>query len=80
MIFAVKGDILTYTSTITNTGSVPVTDVVFKDEIPAGTTFINGSVFIDGVNYPAYDPQTGFALDDLAVGSSVTVEFDVTVN
>lgn len=78
--FAVKGDALTYTSVIKNTGSIPVTDVIFKDEIPAGTTFVNGSVFIDGVNYPAYNPQTGFPLPDLAVGHSVTVEFDVKVN
>lgn len=35
--FAVKGDILTYTSVIKNTGTIPVTDVVFKDEIPVGT-------------------------------------------
>ena len=35
--FAVKGDILTYTSVIKNTGTIPVTDVIFKDEIPVGT-------------------------------------------
>lgn len=78
--FAVKGDILTYTSVIQNTGSIPVTDVIFKDEIPTGTTFVNGSVTINGVSYPAYNPQTGFALPDLPVGDHVTVEFDVTVN
>ncbi|MDE5788838.1 MAG: DUF11 domain-containing protein, partial [Clostridia bacterium] len=53
--FAVKGDILTYTSVITNTGTVPVTNVIFTDQIPAGTTFVNGSVTIDGVSYPAYN-------------------------
>nr|MDE7440343.1 DUF11 domain-containing protein [Clostridia bacterium] len=46
--FAVKGDILTYTSVITNTGNIPVTDIFFKDEIPAGTTFVNGSVTVNG--------------------------------
>lgn len=58
--FAVKGDILTYTSVVKNAGSVPITDVIFKDVIPAGTTFIENSVYIDGVNYPAYNPETGF--------------------
>lgn len=47
---------------------------------PAGTTFTAGSVKIDGVAQPAYNPQTGFDLLDLPVGDSVTVEFDVTVN
>lgn len=78
--FAVKGDILTYTSVIKNTGSIPVTDVVFKDEIPAGTTFVNGSVYIDGVNFPAYNPQTGFFAANLTPQASVTVTFQVQVN
>ncbi|MDE6691270.1 MAG: DUF11 domain-containing protein, partial [Clostridia bacterium] len=78
--FAVKGDILIYTSVITNTGSVPVTNVVFTDEIPAGTTFVNGSVYIDGVNYPANNPQTGFFAANLTPQASVTVTFQVQVN
>ena len=78
--YAVKGDILTYTSVIKNAGSIPVTDVVFKDEIPAGTTFVNGSVYIDGVNFPAYNPQTGFFAANLTPQASVTVTFQVQVN
>ncbi|MDE5990718.1 MAG: DUF11 domain-containing protein [Clostridia bacterium] len=78
--FAVKGDTLHYTSTITNTGTLAKTDLVFTDPIPVGTTFTAGSVKINGVTYPAYNPQTGFDLPDLAVGAAVTVEFDVKVN
>ncbi|MDE6585466.1 MAG: DUF11 domain-containing protein, partial [Clostridia bacterium] len=78
--YAVKGDTLHYTSVITNTGSLLKSDLVFTDTIPAGTTFTAGSVKIDGVAYPAYNPATGFALPDLAVGEAVTVEFDVTVD
>ncbi|MDE5766475.1 MAG: DUF11 domain-containing protein [Clostridia bacterium] len=78
--FAVKGDILTYTSVIKNTGTVPVTNVIFTDQIPAGTTFINGSVTIDGVSYPAYNPQAGFFAANLTPQASVTVTFQVQVN
>ncbi|MDE7078795.1 MAG: DUF11 domain-containing protein [Clostridia bacterium] len=78
--FAVKGDTLHYISTITNTGTLAKTDLVFTDPIPVGTTFTAGSVKINGVTYPAYNPQTGFDLPDLAVGAAVTVEFDVKVN
>lgn len=78
--FAVKGDLLTYTSVITNNGNIPVTDVFFRDPIPAGTTFVASSVQIDGAAYPVYDPQIGFVLADLPSGASVTVEFDVEVN
>ena len=78
--YAVQGDTLHYTSVITNTGSLLKAALVFTDQIPVGTTFTDGSVKVDGVSYPAYNPQTGFSLPDLAVGASVTVEFDVTVN
>lgn len=78
--FAVKGDTLHYTTVITNTGSLLKSDLVFIDPIPAGTTFVAGSVKINGAAAPAADPQIGFALPDLAVGQAVTVEFDVTVN
>lgn len=78
--FAVAGDTLHYTSVITNTGSLLKSDLVFTDPIPVGTTFVAGSVKINGSAFPAYDPQAGFALPDLAVGAAVTVEFDVTVN
>ena len=76
----VKGDNLHYTTVITNTGSLLKSDLVFTDPIPAGTTFVAGSVKIDGTTYAAYNPATGFDLPDLAVGQSVTVEFDVKVN
>ena len=78
--YAVKGDTLHYTSVITNTGSLLKSDLVFTDPIPAGTTFTAGSVKINGAAFPAYNPQVGFDLPDLAVGDAVTVEFDVTVN
>ena len=78
--FAVKGDNLHYTSIITNTGTLAKTDLVFTDPIPVRTTFTAGSVKINGATYPAYNPQTGFDLPDLAVGEAVTVEFDVKVN
>lgn len=78
--YAVKGDNLHYTSVITNTGSLLKSDLVFTDAIPAGTTFVAGSVKINGVTYAAYNPETGFGLPDLPVGDAVTVEFDAKVN
>lgn len=77
--YAAAGENLHYTSVITNTGSLNQTNLQFKDVIPAGTSFVAGSVKIGGAAYPAYSPATGFALGDLASGASVAVEFDVTV-
>lgn len=77
--YAVKGNNLHYTTVITNTGSLLKNDLVFTDPIPTGTTFVTGSVKINGTTYLTYNPQTGFPLPDLPVGAAVTVEFDVTV-
>lgn len=78
--FAVKGDILRYTTVIKNEGTLLKSELKFTDPIPTGTTFVTGSVKIDGAAYPAYDPQTGFGLPDLPAGESVTVEFEARVN
>ena len=53
---------------------------MFKDPIPAGTTFVADSVKINGVSYPAYNPAVGFNLPDLAPDAAATIEFDVKVN
>ena len=77
---AVKGEQLHYTSTIKNTGTLLKTNLFFTDSIPNGTTFVDGSVKIDGVNQPSLNPETGFALANLGVGLTTIVEFDVVVN
>ncbi len=46
---ALKGDTLHYTSTITNTGTLEKTNLTFTDQIPTGTTFVVGSVKVNGV-------------------------------
>ncbi|MEN8168987.1 MAG: isopeptide-forming domain-containing fimbrial protein [Pseudomonadota bacterium] len=43
------GDQLRYTITITNNGTTPATNVVFTDAVPAGTTYVAGSVELDGI-------------------------------
>ena len=40
------GDILTYTITIPNTGTGSAENVVLRDSIPNGTTFVAGSVTV----------------------------------
>ena len=78
--FAVKGEILCYTVTITNTGNIVKNELVFKDRIPDGATLVANSVRIDGTYYSVYHPEIGFALRSLAPGEVLTVAFDVQVN
>lgn len=78
---AVKsGDELTYTIKITNNGTFKNTNITFVDEIPQGTTFVENSVTIDGEAKQDLNPSTSFALNDLDVGGTITVEFKVSVD
>lgn len=76
---ATIGDILTFTINVTNTGNVVANDVTFNDTPSTGVTFNSGSVYVNGVNYPLYDPTVGFTLGDVGIGNVVTVQFAATV-
>ena len=83
--YAVEGEKITYTITVTNNGGLEG-NVIVKDEAPEGTTFVAGSIKVNGL--PTQDTE-----DNLKAGITVnvpakqgdnqgtaTVSFDVTVN
>lgn len=78
--FAVKGEILTYTVTFTNEGNININDIYFTDNIPQGTTFVDGSVMINGQNVSAYRPDVGYSVANLPPNDSATTSFQVKVN
>ena len=77
-----EGDEITYTIHLDNTtGTAPIS-VVVKDEIPEGTTFVDGSIRVnseaqEGLN--ATNLANGINVD-LEAGESKDIEFKVTVN
>lgn len=78
-VYATVGDELTYTSVFSNNGTVTFVNNVFFDAVPTNTSFVAGSVTVDGVSYPSYNPNNKFPVPDLAPGNSITVVFKVTV-
>lgn len=78
--FLQEGETATQTVVLTNNSLLNLSNLFFSDTMTTGATFVAGSVRIDGVAQPTYNPATGFPLADLAVGASTIVEFDVTVN
>ncbi|OCT12719.1 hypothetical protein A8709_28290 [Paenibacillus pectinilyticus] len=79
VIDAIVGDIITYTVVVTNSGIETVNNVVLTDPIPTGTTFVTGSVTVDGIVKPTLNPGTGVPIGSIPAGGSVTVTFEVTV-
>ena len=89
------GDVLRYTISAANTGQDDATQTVLRDPIPTDTTFVPGSLSIDGVAGPptaSYDTTTDTAVFRVgsgadatsggtlaAGGGAATATFDVTV-
>lgn len=76
----IKGQTITFQNVVRNTGTLQNTDVFFQDDIPAETSFVEGSVTIDGTSYPDYNPQDGFSLGEIDGKSRKIVTFEVVVN
>ncbi|WP_455207592.1 isopeptide-forming domain-containing fimbrial protein [Kaarinaea lacus] len=51
------GDTLRYTITVTNYGGVDATNVIFTDAVPANTTYVADSVYLNGL--PVGQPDAG---------------------
>lgn len=69
------GEVVDYTVTLTDTCSNPLTNVSFRDLVPAGLTFVPGSVTINGITQPSANPNTGFTVPDIPGGGTATVTF-----
>ena len=76
---AVKGDLIKYTSVVLNTGSLPLSNVIFTDDIPAGTAFVENSVTVDGISVPGVSPASGFPLSNMIPNQAIVVTFQVQV-
>lgn len=77
---AIKGDKLIYTTSIRNTGNYPNSDIVFKNELPEGVSFVIGSVTINNISNSSCDPNKGIKLSDLLAGDEITICFEATVD
>lgn len=72
--FADVGDTVTYTIILTNTGNVAANNVVLTDAIPAGTTFVAGSL-----SGASGTPPTLTLTNPVAAGGTAAVSFDVLI-
>ncbi|WP_028551516.1 DUF11 domain-containing protein [Paenibacillus sp. UNC451MF] len=73
------GDNVTYGVTIVNEGYETIHDLLIRMPLPPGTQFVPGSVVIDGIFTPSYDPVQGIPVETLLSGASVYVTFRLQV-
>ncbi|MGL4948994.1 MAG: hypothetical protein ACRC5M_01310, partial [Anaeroplasmataceae bacterium] len=75
--FVTLGDTLTYTISLTNTGNGnDAKDVSIINELPKGTSFIPGSVLINGVQILNSSPDL-ITIDKITTNEVVSISFDV---
>ncbi|MFD2700340.1 DUF11 domain-containing protein [Paenibacillus shunpengii] len=73
------GDVITFTVTIQNTGSVPVLNARLSVVLSAGMSFVPGSVILNGIISPGLDPVQGFILPVINPGEVVQLTYQVRV-
>ncbi|AFS78893.1 repeat domain-containing protein [Gottschalkia acidurici 9a] len=73
------GEVVTYTVTLENTCTSPLTNVFFQDLVPNGLSFLPGSVTINGASSIVADPNIGFTIPDIPGGTTATITFDAEV-
>ncbi|MHB8035289.1 cell surface protein [Clostridium botulinum] len=74
------GETVTYTVTLENTYTSPLTNVFLKDNVPNGLLFVAGGVIVNGVSEESFDPNVGFTIPNIPGGSTATITFDAVVN
>lgn len=70
------GDFVTYTVSLKNNCTSPITNLFFKDVVPNGLEFIQNSVYINGIQMLEAEPNIGFNLPDIEGGETLNLSFD----
>ncbi|GIP23952.1 DUF11 domain-containing protein [Paenibacillus sp. J22TS3] len=75
---ATVGDTVTYTIVVSNSGSISA-NTVLTDPIPSGSTFVQGSVALNGTVLPSANPAAGVNIGAVTAGGSATLTFQTVV-
>lgn len=74
-----EGENFSYVSIVKNTGNLKQMQVTFKNPIPSGVEYVDGSLSLDGEIVQGADPEAGVSLGMINPSESKIVMFDVKV-
>ncbi|AOR23341.1 DUF7507 domain-containing protein [Clostridium taeniosporum] len=77
--FAVMNDVINYTVTVTNTGTLDANNVIFTDELPPEVELIDGSFKVDGIGINNVDLRQGVNIGTIKTGEEAIIEYSVKV-
>ncbi|KEI16148.1 hypothetical protein Z959_10495, partial [Clostridium novyi B str. ATCC 27606] len=72
-------EIITYTVTFQNRGSVPATSVIVTDPLANGLTFVPGTVILNGIPDLGANPVEGIPVGTVNPNDTITVQFQARV-
>lgn len=75
------GGIVTYTVTLQNVASIPVTNISLEDHIPAGFKYVSGRAILDGTSIadPTGTRDLLFSVGSIAAGETRTLKYQLVV-
>lgn len=77
--YADIGDTLTYTLSISNSGTADAINLIVTDLVPQGANFIANTVKINGNTQLGVDPALGINVGTIPISGSSTIVFNATV-
>ncbi len=75
--FMQEGEITHHYVTISNMSEALLFNNVFKDTMSAGASYVPGSVKVNGVSQPSYDPIAGFPLPNIEPTAIAEIEYAI---
>ena len=65
---------------VNNNSIAGILNTSVTDTIPAGLSFVAGSVTVNGVSVPTASPVTGIPVGLIPVGGNAVITFQLTIN
>lgn len=79
--YAIKGEEILQTLTLTNQSEYEISNILIKEQISTGATFVANSIEIDNVPFQNFNIASGFTLpENLVANQTKIIKFKIKIN